>query len=88
LKSTSFHGRLLSPTQVAVVRDSLRKKVSVYDLVVGDVVLLAVGDQIPADGLLSSGQGLMVDESTMTGESEPIRKDAASATFLLSGCKA
>lgn len=44
---------------INVIRDGCRKKVSVYDLVVGDIVFLAVGDQIPADGLVVSAQALV-----------------------------
>ena len=72
---------------VSAVRDGRRVKVSIYDLVVGDIVELATGDAIPADGLLVSGQKLVADESSMTGESEPMAKDPAGAPFLLSGCK-
>jgi Ca2+-transporting ATPase len=72
---------------INVLRGSRRLKVSVYDLVVGDIVVLATGDQIPADGLLLSGQSVVVDESAMTGESDPLRKDAETKPFMLSGCK-
>eukprot|EP00850_Spirogloea_muscicola_P005399 SM000024S07861 [mRNA] locus=s24:999933:1009593:+ [translate_table: standard] len=56
--------------QVQVVRDGRRIKVSIYDLVVGDVVPLAIGDQVPGDGLLLTGHSLTIDESSMTGESD------------------
>jgi Ca2+-transporting ATPase len=73
--------------QINVLRDGHRNKVSVYDLVVGDIVVLGVGDQIPADGLLLAGQSVISDESAMTGESDPMKKDPARKPFLLSGCK-
>lgn len=44
--------------QIAVVRDSRRCKVSIHDIVVGDVVVLSLGDQVPADGLLISGMSM------------------------------
>lgn len=47
-------------------------KVSIFDIVVGDIVQLNIGDQIPADGLLIEGHSMLVDESSMTGESEPV----------------
>ena len=73
--------------QINVLRSGKRDKVSVYDLVVGDIVVLGVGDQIPADGLLLNGQSVISDESAMTGESDPMKKNPATKPFLLSGCK-
>jgi len=43
--------------------------ISPSELVPGDLVQVEVGDRIPADGALTGKQGLMVDESTLTGES-------------------
>lgn len=45
--------------QITVVRDSRRVKVSIHDLVVGDVVVVSLGDQVPADGLLMSGMSVV-----------------------------
>lgn len=45
--------------QISVVRDSKRTKVSIHDLVVGDIVVLSLGDQVPADGLLISGMSVV-----------------------------
>src|SRR3954463_10555059 len=45
-------------------------------LVVGDVVLLAAGDQVPADGRIIEATALQIDESALTGESVPADKDA------------
>jgi P-type E1-E2 ATPase len=58
--------------QLSVVRGGERKTVSIYDLVVGDIVPLSIGGQVPADGLLVEGHSLSIDESTMTGESHPV----------------
>ncbi|XP_078443343.1 calcium-transporting ATPase 5, plasma membrane-type-like [Wolffia australiana] len=69
-----------------VVRGGRRIEVSIFDLVVGDVVPLKIGDQVPADGVLISGQSLSIDESSMTGESKIVHKDHK-APFLMSGCK-
>ncbi len=69
------------------LRDGRRDKVSVYDLVVGDIVIVSLGDQIPADGLLLNGQSVVVDESAMTGESDPLKKNPEAKPFMLSGCK-
>ncbi|KAK9075880.1 hypothetical protein SSX86_004209 [Deinandra increscens subsp. villosa] len=69
-----------------VTRDKCRKKVSIYDLVVGDIVHLSIGDQVPADGIFISGYSLLVDESSLTGESDHIEIDE-SKPFLLAGTK-
>ncbi|KAJ3707985.1 hypothetical protein LUZ61_011690 [Rhynchospora tenuis] len=71
---------------IEVIRSGKRLSVSIFDLVVGDVVPLKIGDQVPADGLLISGQSLAIDESSMTGESKIVNKDQKSP-FLMSGCK-
>ncbi|XP_050382538.1 putative calcium-transporting ATPase 11, plasma membrane-type [Argentina anserina] len=71
---------------IQVTRDGKRQKVSIYDLLVGDIVHLAVGDQVPADGLFISGYSLLIDESSLTGESEPMNVNEGKP-FLLSGTK-
>ncbi|KAM0931735.1 hypothetical protein ACQ4PT_000148 [Festuca glaucescens] len=72
--------------QVEVIRGGRRIQVSIFDLVVGDVVALKIGDQVPADGVLISGHSLAIDESSMTGESKIVFKDQKSP-FLMGGCK-
>ncbi|KAF5804821.1 putative P-type Ca(2+) transporter [Helianthus annuus] len=72
--------------QLEVVRGGRRVKISIFDIVVGDVIPLKIGDQVPADGVLISGQSLAIDESSMTGESKIVTKDHKSP-FLMSGCK-
>lgn len=72
--------------QVEILRDGRTLKVSIFDIVVGDVVPLKIGDQIPADGILITGHSLAIDESSMTGESKIVRKDQK-APFMMSGCK-
>ncbi|KAI3410632.1 uncharacterized protein J3R85_018634 [Psidium guajava] len=69
-----------------VVRGGRRVEVSIYDIVVGDIVPLNIGDQVPADGVLVSGHSLAIDESSMTGESKTVHKDSRHP-FLMSGCK-
>ncbi|XP_021275720.1 calcium-transporting ATPase 10, plasma membrane-type-like [Herrania umbratica] len=69
-----------------VVRGGRRVEISIYDIVVGDVVPLNIGDQVPADGILISGHSLAIDESSMTGESDIVHKDTKQP-FLMSGCK-
>ncbi|XP_040863246.1 calcium-transporting ATPase 4, plasma membrane-type isoform X3 [Glycine max] len=69
---------------IQVTRDSKRQKVSIHDLVVGDIVHLSIGDIVPADGLFTSGFGLLIDESSLSGESEAVNVDQEKP-FLLSG---
>lgn len=70
--------------KVQVVRGGGRKMMFSYDLVVGDVVHLSTGDQVPADGVFISGYSLTVDQSSLTGESEPVHP-SENKPFLLSG---
>ncbi|PIN11077.1 Calcium transporting ATPase [Handroanthus impetiginosus] len=71
---------------VHVTRNGSRQKVSIYDLVVGDIVNLSIGDQVPADGLYISGYSLSIDESSLSGESEPVNINQ-DRPFILSGTK-
>ncbi|GFY98201.1 autoinhibited Ca2+-ATPase 11 [Actinidia rufa] len=71
---------------IQVTRDGYRQKVPIYDLVVGDVVHLSIGDQVPADGVFISGYSLVIDESSLSGESEPINVYKGKP-FLLAGTK-
>jgi Ca2+-transporting ATPase len=71
---------------VQVTRSGYRQKLSIYDLLAGDIVHLSIGDQVPADGLFLSGFSLLINESSLTGESEPVAVNAENP-FLLSGTK-
>ncbi|XP_057490177.1 calcium-transporting ATPase 1-like [Actinidia eriantha] len=71
---------------VQVTRNGYRHKISIYKLLPGDIVHLAIGDQVPADGLFVSGFSLLINESSLTGECEPINV-TAEHPFLLSGTK-
>ncbi|RHN40504.1 putative calcium-transporting ATPase [Medicago truncatula] len=71
---------------VKVTRDGKRQKISIYDLVVGDIVHLSIGDQIPADGICISGSNLHIDESSLTGQVDPVYVNQENP-FLLSGTK-
>ena len=53
---------------VTVMRDGKVQEVSRKDIVVGDIVLLNTGDEVPADGVLLQAQSLQINESTLTGE--------------------
>ncbi|RVX21887.1 putative calcium-transporting ATPase 13, plasma membrane-type [Vitis vinifera] len=73
--------------EVEVVRGGHRQKISIFDIVVGDVACLKIGDQVPADGLFLAGHSLQVDESSMTGESDHVEINSSQNPFLFSGTK-
>eukprot|EP00898_Chlorokybus_atmophyticus_P005164 jgi/Chlat1/5649/Chrsp37S05473 len=72
---------------VQVTRSGRRREVSIYDLCVGEIVHLNLGDQVSADGVLLSSVALICDESSMTGESKPVNKDVQKRPFVISGTK-
>src|SRR4029077_18882795 len=59
-----------------VRRDGVEALIPAEELVVGDVVLISAGDQVPADGRIVAASALQIDESALTGESVPAAKDA------------
>ncbi len=70
--------RDLSSPRALVVRGGERRRIAGRDVVEGDVLVLAEGDRVPADGVLIAAVNLAADESLLTGESVPVRKAAAS----------
>lgn len=74
---------LLSAT---VIRDGIQKEIPFSQITVGDIVLLSVGDLIPADMHLLEAKEVSIDQSSLTGESYPVEKtigtsDKASTLF-------
>jgi Ca2+-transporting ATPase len=59
-----------------VRRDGSEAEISAEGVVVGDIVLLAAGDDVPADGRILQASSLQIDESALTGESVPAAKGA------------
>jgi Ca2+-transporting ATPase len=59
-----------------VRRDGAEAEIPAEQLVVGDVVLIAAGDEVPADGRIVTASALQIDESELTGESVPVAKEA------------
>lgn len=59
---------------IKALRNGHVKKVSIHDLVVGDIVYFDAGDRLPADGQLLVGVDVTIDQSTLTGESLPVAK--------------
>ena len=60
-----------------VRRDGVESEIPAEQLVAGDVVVIAAGDEVPADGRIVTSSALQIDESALTGESVPADKDAA-----------
>lgn len=72
-KAMEALSRLL-PTRSTVIRGGVETEIDAEELVPGDVILLEEGIRIPADCLLLASSDLRVDQSTLTGESRPVRK--------------
>ncbi len=62
------------PSYARVIRDGEEQKILSEDLVIGDIILLEEGDKISADARLIECSDLQVNQSTLTGESNPVRK--------------
>ena len=67
--------RKLSSPRALVLRDGIERRIAGRELVPGDIMILSEGDRVPADAMLLSGDGLLADESLLTGESVPVRKE-------------
>lgn len=67
--------RDLSSPRALVVRQEAEKRISARELVPGDLVVLHEGDRVPADGVILQANHLTVDESLLTGESFPAKKE-------------
>ena len=68
--------KISDDTLIKVIRDGNTLLLGQKDIVVGDIVLLSTGDRVPADGRLLNSSGMAADESALTGESLPAKKDA------------
>jgi Ca2+-transporting ATPase len=79
----------LAPQETTVRRDGAPCRIPAVDVVPGDVVILAGGDVVPADGVLGLAEGLTLDESAMTGESLPVHHavadDVTAGTLVVRG---
>jgi len=66
---------------VNVIRSGKTMEISVFDILVGDVVHLEPGDMIPVDGIFIDGHNVKCDESQTTGESDLLRKTPADTVY-------
>lgn len=76
--------KFLKP-KALVIRDNKRIEIEASELVPGDIVILAAGDQIPADGKAIQANNLIVSEAILTGEEEPVEKEKSEKTNLFMG---
>jgi cation-transporting ATPase E len=80
---------LLHAPTASVIREGTSSEVALADVVLDDLVELSSGDQVPADGEVRTSTGLEVDESALTGESDPMHKAVGdrvlSGTIVVAG---
>ncbi|MGL5296131.1 MAG: cation-translocating P-type ATPase [Culicoidibacterales bacterium] len=80
---------LLNQPKAYVLRDGVEQEIALQDIVQDDILILRSGMQVSADAQLLDGQNLEVDESLLTGESDPIQKTAGdellAGSFIISG---
>ncbi|KAM3844138.1 plasma membrane calcium-transporting ATPase 3 isoform 13-T13 [Vipera latastei] len=87
-KEKQFRGlqsRIEQEQKFTVIRNGQQVQIPVAELVVGDIAQIKYGDLLPADGALIQGNDLKIDESSLTGESDHVRKSADKDPMLLSG---
>lgn len=72
--------RLLTASQVTVIRDGEKKKIDVDKIVLGDILFLSAGEQVMVDGTVVKGEGSL-DESMLTGESHLINKKSGDTLY-------
>ena len=88
-KATLDRLEVVSAPRIRVVRDSAVREVPSAAVVQGDVVEVSTGDQLPVDGVVLTSSGLEIDESLLTGESDPIHKQVGdrvlSGSFVVAG---
>ncbi len=74
--------RDLSSPRAHVRRDGTVRMIAAADVVIGDHLLIAEGDRVPADAELISGDAVELDESLLTGESAPVQRSAMASESL------
>ena len=66
----------MTPPKAKVTRDGITNEINAEDLVPGDLIILEAGNYVPADCRLIESHNLKIEESSLTGETEPVLKDA------------
>uniref|UniRef100_A0A8C9QRF3 Calcium-transporting ATPase n=1 Tax=Scleropages formosus TaxID=113540 RepID=A0A8C9QRF3_SCLFO len=87
-KEKQFRGlqsRIEQEQKFTVIRKGQVIQIPVAEIVVGDIAQIKYGDLLPADGVLIQGNDLKIDESSLTGESDQVRKSLDKDPMLLSG---
>lgn len=80
---------VMTVSRTKVIREGVTKEIDVNDVVIDDVILVESGEQVCADCRLLDGTGVEVNESMLTGESRPVKKQTGdelmSGSYLVSG---
>ncbi|XP_077013584.1 plasma membrane calcium-transporting ATPase 4 isoform X3 [Tamandua tetradactyla] len=87
-KEKQFRGlqsRIEQEQKFSVIRNGQIIQLPVAEIVVGDIAQIKYGDLMPADGILIQGNDLKIDESSLTGESDHVKKSLDKDPMLLSG---
>nr|XP_056722967.1 plasma membrane calcium-transporting ATPase 2 isoform X11 [Euleptes europaea] len=87
-KEKQFRGlqsRIEQEQKFTVVRGAQVIQIPVAEIVVGDIAQIKYGDLLPSDGIFIQGNDLKIDESSLTGESDQVRKSVDKDPMLLSG---
>ena len=81
----ALQDKIAQDQKTSVIRSGQIIQLNVRDIVVGDLCCIKYGDLIPADGLLVQASDLKIDEASLTGETDLIRKDEQVNVSILSG---
>jgi len=88
-KATLDKLSVLAAPLAKVIREEGQSEIAADAIVLGDLVVLGRGDQVPIDGIVVSSDGLEVSEALLTGEADPVAKhqgdQAMSGSFVVSG---
>ena len=74
LQFRNLQGKIESEHKISVIRNGQQDEIITKDLVVGDLCQLKYGDVVPADGIILQNNDIKVDESSLTGESDMVKK--------------
>lgn len=81
----SLKKQIEKDNRASVIRNKEIVQIGIDEIVVGDICCIKYGDMIPADGVVVQSDDLKVDESSLTGETDLIKKSAETNVILLSG---